>query len=228
MYVVQASPFSRIFLPEFAMQLVENPELINTMKDPFTVRIPRATGGIELTHNKPVHINHLLPRGELDAATGKRTINREVEHDELRDLVPWLTGGADGMGCEETDIYGVVQLELATDLVADMVSARLEGRAPTSAATVEEQFNSAVDVALEKARKIANARVLRAIRITHKNLLAQWEVMATEGKGRYSPSVAEALGSHILAEEIEKATAGKRKMHEMLDKSLARSTHIGV
>lgn len=125
MYVMQASPLSRIFLPRWQRELIAKPALIFELKEKFEVIVPRASGAIRLWSMKPVHMFNLLPKKAYtqDAEGKLREVKgaRQGVGDETRDLVPWLTGGPDGMGSEETDIYGIVQLDIGTDVVSDMV-----------------------------------------------------------------------------------------------------------
>ncbi len=78
---------------------------------------------------------------------------------------------------------------------------------------------------MKAARELADGRVRRALKITHSNLVKQFETLRTEGKGVYTPSVAEAVGAHILAAEIESSGANRRKMFERLN-TVMNSTSV--
>lgn len=229
MYVIQASPLSRIFLPAYQRKLIDKPALIfDPSLPPFEVVVPRVTGAVRLTHMKPVHQHNLLPRkGYVQDESGKvRELKRArvADRDEIRDLVPWLTGGDDGMGCEETDIYGIVQFDIGTDIVQEMVelmqSQLMAGGGAESNQgdflKMKKRYDSQVAAQLARARQIADEKVKRALRITHSNLIQSWDALETEGKGRYQASAAEGLGAFILNEEIAAGETSRQQMHDLL------------
>lgn len=244
MYVVQASQLSRIFLPEYQNRLIQDPELIFKLKEPFKVTVPRATGAVTLTHMKPVHQYQLLPRkhfvqhGDGDVRELKGA--RRNPGDEIRDLVPWLTGGPDGMGSEETDIYGIVMLDIGADIVSSMVELmqRQGFNALTSMGAdtedgegvsrddfsqelvrMQKEYQQQVNRAVAAAREVADRKVRRALLITHTNLIQTWDAMETDGKKPYLPSAAEGLGAFILQEEISQSNAARQAMHGLLSRN---------
>lgn len=225
MYVIQASPLTKMFMPEWEQKCLEQPELIGSSV-PFTVRVPRATGGIVLEHNKPVHVSKLIPPNP----------NRKVEVDEVKDLIPWLCGG-DDRPSDETDIYGIVVLDIdmaVTHTISSMLgdpellSPDEKVREAAMRRQIDQQrtIQAAISAKMEAARERANARVKRALKITHANLIRQWEQNVANGKGKYPPSAAEALGAFVLAEEIKKASDAKQKLMENMTNIMQR-TQLG-
>lgn len=204
-YLVQASRLTKIFLPEFQQRCIDNPETI-FLAEPFTVTIPRSLGAVILQHNKPVHSSTLIPKSET----------RKSEVDETRDLLPWL------LEFEETDIYGIVKLDVP-DMTTEIVDLDLLSEDPAvQKKNVEKQLAmqktmvKSMSKAIAEAQVRADERVKRTLRITHQNLMKQWETNVTNGGGKQLPSNTEALGAFILAEEIKRAGAGKQRMVEHL------------
>lgn len=192
----------------------EDPSFIYST-EPFSVVIPRAQGALILEHNKPVHTSKLLVKSNhYEPDETPYTV------EDLASLVDWLTNHT------ETNIYGVVSIDLGIDMstaVVDMVANLSDN--PSEEATkkaMKEQFDlqkafaARAKTALLEAREKADARVRAAMKATHNNLMKQWEIMGQEGKGRYTPSVAEAVGAHVLRAEIEKASAARRKSIQSL------------
>ncbi len=226
-YVVQASPLSKLFMPGWTPRCEEEPNIVLDPKVEFEVVIPRTNGALRLWHNKPVHVSKLEPY----------TPNREKDEylvDDLDGLVLWLCGGEDGKSNEETDIYGVVGLNIDMDLSSAIADVALfEEADPKAQATAAKKYQdiqkalvSKTKTALNDARELADYRVKRAMKNTHVNLMKQYETMRTEGKGVYAPSVAEAVGAFVLKTEIEKSGANRRKMVEMLAATMNETTIV--
>lgn len=193
-YVVQASPLTRIFLPEWHDRCLGDPKLLLD-PEPFMIRIPRATGSIELMHNKPTLASSLLVR----------TKEREVTEDEVSPLVLWLTGEQN----TETDIYGVVDVPIQEN-VADAIMALLyEGDDKKRDKLILETRKSMAK-GIVTARKRADDRVMRACGKMYSVVKATVEDMKKNGKGVYSPSYAEALALEVMKDVI----AQRRKPDE--------------
>lgn len=222
MYVIQASPLTKIFLPEWESVCIADPSKINTA-DPFTVRVPRSTGAIILEHNKPVQVQSLIRYNGL----------RRVETDETKDVVFWLT---DEMS-HETNIWGVVPLDIdnqASSLINGMLSAPdIMGTTPEDLesatrrfAEMQQQIVLHMRRSIETARERANEKVKKQLKLTHHNLIRQWENNQTVGGGAYPPSATEALGAWVLSEEIKKASSAKQAMIQNLNE-LVKNTRVG-
>lgn len=216
MYIVQASPLTRIYMTEWHHALLEDPELIFKSDPPFTVTIPRSAGAVVLTHNKPVHVSTLIP------VTGKRKLDEAGS--ETRDLTHWLLEGRD------TNIYGVVGIEIGSDIMDTLsllVSMDAEAAAEAIAKAQAEMVGK-IRLQLVSAREKADERVKEAMRTTHRNLQKQWKEMESLGMGKYDPSASEAVGAFVLSAEISKvATTDKRKQQLMDGAMKAMGATIG-
>lgn len=185
-YLIQASPLSRIFLPEWHDRCLADPKLLSS-KDPFTMRIPRPCGSIELTHNKPT----------LAASLLEKTKEREVTEDEISPLVLWLTGEQN----TETDIYGIVDVPIQ-DSVADAIMALIYEGDDKKRINLIEETRKQMAKGIVSARARADARVMRACGKMYNVIKSTVEAMKKDGKGIYSPSYAEALAMEIMKETI--------------------------
>lgn len=221
-YVIQASPISKVFIPELHRKCLETPALVLDDKFPFTLTVPRSAGAIVLEHNKPVHSSQLIPH----------TGTREIDTDEVRNVLPWLTGGKDNNETD-TDIYGVVLLELDDDMTAgisEIVSIEalaLENEKEQEVFLKKQQQKlremiAQMKSAIIKARIRADERVKRALRVTHSNIKMQWDRIEQEGGRPYDASVAEALGAFVLQQEIAHQTEDQAKIRGLVQSALAR------
>lgn len=193
-YVIQSSPLTRIFLPEWHDRCLADPKLLLS-PEPFLIRIPRASGSIELWHNKPTLASSLLVRSK----------EREVTEDEVSPLVLWLTNEQNS----ETDIYGIVDVPIQEN-VADAIMALLyEGDSKKRDNLIIETRKSMAK-GIVSARERADARVMRACGKMYSVVKATVEDMKKNGKGVYSPSYAEALALEVMKETI----ATRRKPDE--------------
>lgn len=114
-----------------------------------------------------------------------------------------ICGGSDGLSYEETAWAGVVELRVDVDVLSMILGSATGG----SGGAFDR---SAVVTAVEDARKRANERCLRQARKTYSALRDQREKLKEAGnKATYSPSVAEFLCAHVLANE-EKIRQDKR------------------
>lgn len=215
MYIVQASRLTKIFLPKFQQECIDNPERIFDA-EPFTVTIPRAFGAVILEHNKPRHVSTLIKHAET----------RKTEVDETRDLVPWLTE------FEETDLWGIVKIDIP-DMTTQIMDMDMLSDDPEVArknlekqARLQKQMVGKMSAAVKAAQELADEKVKRVLRITHHNLMKQWETNQAAGGGKQPPSNTEALGAFILSEEIKRANAGKQKMVENLTNIMTTTTVI--
>src|SRR5690606_14948917 len=78
----------------------------------------------------------------------------------------------------------------------------------------QKQYIESMRSATKQARELADQRVKRALRITHANLVKQWDLLAQDGKQPYTPSIAEYVGGHILKSELEKVTKINHSMKD--------------
>lgn len=209
---------------QYQDQCLENPDIVYN-KESFLVTIPTSTRSYVFEHNKPVTPQSLFP-----AERGKKT--DEFSHN-LETVVKWITGGPDGMRSHETDIYGVVQIQMEdfSSQIVDFSSLAAVGTEKSEKESVKEyenarkNFMKKANAAMTMAQEIADTRVRRALKISHENLVKQWDALQQDGKGKYAPSIAEAVGAQILHKEIDKAGQKKREMVERFVK-IAENTVI--
>ncbi len=219
-YVIQASPLSKLFMPEWTKKCEEDPDLVFSTKE-FTVQIPRTHGALKLIHNKPVHISKLDP-------PSLTRVKDEYLVDDLDGLVLWLVGGEDGMASEETDIYGVVGLNIDMDLSSALSDVAIfDAENPEDGKKAAKKFEDVQKALITKTRsamvaatELANQRVMRAMKNTHINLMKQHETLKIEGKGVYAPSVAEAVGAYVLKNEINKSSENRKRMVDLLNATM--------
>lgn len=199
-YVVQASPLTRIFLPEWHDRCLADPKLLMS-QEPFLVRVPRPTGSIELVHNKPTLATSLLVRSK----------EREVTEDEVSPLVLWLTGEQN----TETDIYGIVDVPIQ-DNVADAIMALIYEGDDKKRVKLIEETRRTMAKGIVTARERADARVMRACGKMYSVVKATVEDMKKNGKGVYSPSYAEALALEVMKDTISQRRKPDERAAEML------------
>ncbi len=204
-YLVQASPLTKIFLPEWHDQCLANPELL-TQISPFKVKIPRAVGSIEFTHNIPVVASSLIAK----------TKERVVSEDEIAPLVAWLTNE----NSPETDIYGVVEIPIEAN-VADAIMSLIydhDGQEKQKKLFSELKKNMAKNI--EAARAKADARVIRQCNKMYNVIIATMQTMKKDGKGVYSPSYAEALALDVLKDQIAARRAPDQRAAAILERAM--------
>jgi hypothetical protein len=210
-YLIQASPLTKLFTPEWGRKCLKDPALLTAPEATFEIRIPRAVGGVVLQHNTPIHCSTLLPPQNT----------REVTLDEITPLVHWLCGGEDGAG-EETDIYGVVAIEVNIDMTAELITMLNKG---FSAKKMQERYETmakSIQSQISVTREKADARVKRALKNTYNNLVAEWQRIKEKGGGVYAPSVSEALAAHILANEIQEHAETTQAAFDLIGKAMSK------
>jgi DNA-binding protein Fis len=210
-YVMQASPVTRLCLPEWHTRCLDKPELLYS-KDPFEVFIPRTCGGIRLTHMKITPPSDLIPKGP-----------RLVEEDEIKPLVAWLTDE----NSMETDMYGVVAVEVGNDLADAVMSLIITGddkKAKEAMADNRAQMQKAFKEALLK----ADERVMRACGRMYNIVRQTVDYMKKNNLGAYSPSLAEALSFEVMSKTVAERRAQESKAQAMMDKALNRQMVAGA
>lgn len=201
-YVVQASPFTRLVLPDYQQECVDDPSILKLSK-PFLVRIPRSTGAVELVHNKPTLASTLIPS----------TKERLVTEDEISPLILWLTEQ------EETDLYGVVAVPIQED-VADAIMALIhEGDDKRRFKLIEETRKNMAE-GIVKAREKADARVMKACDRMNSIVVQTVQDMKKNGKGVYAPSYSEALALNIMRDSIARRRKPDEQASELMRKAI--------
>lgn len=221
MYVVQASPFSKIFTREWGEKCLHKPELIGlSERGGFTVTVPRSFGAIRLKHLVPVHAATLVVRNQTDANGESLGQTRKIEDDEMTPLVDWLTSERS----EQTHIYGIVAIDIGKsfeEAMQEMMALAMQSAESggdnkdlmKKQAALQKQVAKDIGGALETARAEADRRVKHALSITHSNLLKSWEALKTDGKGTYAPSLTEALGQYVIKAEIDRKLELNRRLY---------------
>jgi hypothetical protein len=238
-YVMQASPLSKIFLfRDWQQKCIEDPDVIHS-DEPFKVTIPRSAGAVTLEYRKPVHVGTLLPR--LTKIHHKNGSIDEIQtriqgDDELRNVVPWLTGGPDGAQFKETDRYGVVELPLDADYTTKLAEfmqqealafANPERVVEIQAARAEmvKDLQAKMKRAIESARVRADERVMRAIRSCFRNFYELNRSTLESGLGKVSPTNSEGLCAFVLKDVFAKA---QEKRQAMMQNVMDMQSHIAA
>jgi hypothetical protein len=233
MYIVQASTYSKVYMrdyqefieddPDFALSPWDHPLAGKETNDgqkipkrPFHVIIPRSLGALHLTHNKPLHIQKLLPPQD-----GRRMAD-DRSPKELENAVNWLAGSKEGRSAEESDIYGVVRLSVDLDVSSVLVdiadaSEEKQDQAAKDYKDLQKDLISNINNSMKSAKEEADKKVLEQMKATHRNLMQAFERMKADGQGRYTPSAAEVVGAHILHDELQKTSERRRAMLEKMD-----------
>lgn len=213
-YIVQASPLTKIFLPEWRDRCLENPELIADTK-PFEINIPRPCGDIQLTHMVPVIATTLIPRSMLDAQSGKST-RLKIEENVADPLIAWLTEENNS----ETDPWGVVAIPIETN-VADAVMTLIHEK---DGAKAGKKLISEIHAKLQSdiigARERADARVRRHCQKTYNTILETANELRKSGKGQYAPSVTEALALEILRDQIAVRRKADSRTQQIFERAM--------
>jgi hypothetical protein len=204
---MQASPLTRIRLVDWHFKCLEKPELLNS-PDPFTITIPRSVGAIVLTHKKITLASTLLPPNP-----GRRSIE-----DEIAPLVAWLTDPGEA----ETDIWGVVALKVEDDIVDTIIGHLFEASSNTAKKIGKsiQEVQSSIASSFKSAQELADNRVKRALQQMYNVVRQTNDHMKRNNLGVYSPSYAEALALHAIAETVKSReiqdVQAKQLMHDAL------------
>lgn len=207
MYAICASPLAKIFQPHLQDALIDNPARI-WLEEPVEIYIPRPSGRITFVLGQP---KQLSTRQSSDK-----------EEDTLY-LMHWLAGGSDGMQNQETECYGIVQLDLTENvlsLVTQAVhSSLISGTTPMMPVGVTEEIKSAKMNSLA----VSNARVMRAVRRCWEQLQNQYELNAEAGLGKYKPSKTEILCQFVLKKEIAAEKVRQARIESDMMETLGES-----
>lgn len=187
-YIMQASPLTRIRLPEWHLKCLNDPSLLMS-DEPFTVVIPRTLGAVRLVHKKVTLASSLIPRIR----------NRMAEEDEISPLVNWLTSPHE----VETDIWGVVALKVDNDIADQIISLVLsQGTNQKVAKTVQELQQNLVK-SFKASQEEADARVTRALSRLYNVVKVTRDHMKKNNLGVYSASHAEALAIYAITDTVK-------------------------
>ncbi len=210
-YVISASPLVKVYLVEFHDRLLEQPDLIFDHKEEFSFSVPHGCGAFPVKFNKPCAVN-----GRDDKV--------------IEVLYGWLTGEA-GHSYHETDIYGLVPFDPGVDLVERQHEMEhMEGLLSDDPKVVAKAQKEVAKMQLDTAKRMkeikervvmqSEARIKRAMKGSHNNLIRQWQLNEENKMGKYPPSIAEMLGAHALDKDIKAAAAKgaplKKRMNDLM------------
>ncbi len=240
-YVISASPLVKIYLPEWAERLTEDPDLIFDKETPFQFSINTGTSGFVLDFNKPMLVHRKRPGSSYQADDGRsakiiQLPNSSIvsEGKEIEAIYGWLIGDS-GQSYLETDIYGCVPFDPGIDMVERIdhmaaLEALLSGDMATATRAKRDldqvQADTAKRMADARARvvKDSEARIRRAMKTVHNNLIRQWQINAESNMGKYPPSISEALGAHALSAEIAAKKEKGKALYGKIDGMMAGNT----
>lgn len=213
-----------MFLPQFQDLYLEKPAEVFTDVD-FEVVVSTGTRAFTFEHKKPVAEASLLPPDPRQ--------KKDEFSPDLSTIVEWITGGDDGMRSHETDIWGIVKIKVddfssqfaELSKLSAVGTEKAEKEALKELEASRKKFLSKVKDATSQAEELANLRVMRAIRLNHRNLVKQYETLSQEGKGGYRPSTSEYVGMLVLEKEIEKKTSVDQAVIDKF-KAVARTAQI--
>jgi hypothetical protein len=208
MYVICAAPEAKIFQPHLQDDLLAHPEKI-TVVDQTLIYVNRPSGRIAFTLGVPKQI------------LGKQSSDGE---EDMIYLSHWLTGGSDGFQSQETECYGLVQIDIAQE-VLDQITRLVHLSVANPMAMQENPLNKDAQAHIKAARQraeiLSRAKVLRAVRRCWSQLQDQYGKNAEAGLGKYRPSKCEVLCQYVLRAEIAEEKARQKNIEEMMDSTLA-------
>lgn len=132
-------------------------------------------------------------------------------------LLNWLLGGDDGLQNQETAWSGLVALDLDA-----ITNGKLLG-AVAGMSKIDKSANIIIEETKEKAKKLAEDRVMRQIRAINSNLKKQYEINRTNNESPYTPSPTEFLCAYVLAEEQKQDTASKKEITDMFAEMMKKT-----
>ena len=210
--VISASPLVKVYLPQWHERLLDEPDLIfreySNDEPTFTFDIPRGIKAFKMTFNKPVAVH-----GSDDK--------------EIESLYQWLIGEM-AQSQHETDCYGVVPFDPNIDMVGTLdhmasLEALASGdakkalRAKQELDKIQKDIGERMSKLRTEVKKQSEARIKRAMKTNHNNLIRQWQTNVEQGLGKYPPSIAEALGRHALDKEIAVMESKQAKLARFME-----------
>lgn len=212
-FVICASPLVKCYLQEWHDRLLDNPDHLVDLKSDFDFIVPHGCGGMVVKYNKPMGV----------AAKARTEQDEESKY-------KWLIGDLPNSQ-NETDCFGLVPFEPGIDLVerSDQMAqyeALLSGD-PKEAKKAQDSLTKMMKDTAEQVAKArlhvaaqSEARIKRAMKTVHNNLIRQWQINEESKLGKYPPSTSELFGAHVLDAEIrkagEKGAKVKARMNELM------------
>ncbi len=216
-YVICSSPLVKIYLLEWHDRLLAEPEEMNNFGDPkapWKFDVPRGCSSFKMTFNKPVPV------------TGR-------DDSEIETLYKWLIGES-GHSQHETDLFGIVPFDPGVDLVERQdeiarLTDLMEGDDESAAlamkelAQIQKETQTRIRDMREAIKDMSAARIKRAMKQNHNNLVKQWEINEEMKMGKHRPSESEALGAYALDAEIQAAAAKGAKVYGNINRIMAHN-----
>jgi hypothetical protein len=210
MYCIAASPLAKVFQPHLHQSLLENPE--NIFKtDSSIIYVPRSCGRVALTLGVPKLI------------AGRQTSDKD---EDILYLMHWLTGGPDGLQVQETECYGIVQLDLQDEVMArvtQMVHEAMINPEAAKKASLDDATRAEMARAKQNAVALSELRVMRAIRRCWEQLQKQYDINQESGLGKYRPSPTEVLCQYVLRKEINAEKARQARIDAAMADTLGEA-----
>lgn len=206
-YLATFAPEAKIFQPHLQHDLLENPDLI-WKRDTSEIFVERSCGRIKFSSGQP----KLFDRGQSSDKS-----------EDFESLMMWLTGGPDGMRCQETDCYGVVVVDLGSSSLAKLmgiVHTNIDNPSAVKFDKLDVTMQDEIKTAQAKAVALSRERVMRNIRRVWQHMKLQYELNKQDGKGNYAPSPVEQLCQYVLQKEIAAERARTSKLTAAFEESM--------
>lgn len=127
------------------------------------------------------------------------------------DVLEWLTGGPSGEFRAETDWTGCVQVDMPQEDLGEVLASIAGGSRASS------ELSGSLAKSVQKASMLANARVMRQVRLVWRNYLSQVNANKEANLGNPTFSPTEFLCSKILADEVVVENARLEKQRKEME-----------
>ncbi len=228
LYCIAPSPLVKICLPEWEARLAKSPDLIFDDKTPFEILVDSGSRTFRVPFNTPLAIVYADPKFiadrneisnskvqtcKLAPAVAENVIYVRDPRD-LESTFNFLTGQGGGVAARQTDSYGIVAFDPENSIVRNFEELGLVDDLlsddPQKAAAAKDRLVATKLAAAKRQRDVyqtlvekSEERIKRHLRMTHNNLMAQWQKNEEQKLGKYPPSLSERLGFKVLDPEIK-------------------------
>lgn len=202
-FAIVSCPEAKIFQAHLQDQLLEDPSRIFKDED-VPIYVERASGRLEFRLGKP--------RVFMRAQSSDRS-------EDLNFLVEWITGGDDGMLCQETEQYGIVKLRYDAT-VERAIMESVMGNMNGGKISLPDDIARTRDAELESAKRRSRERVMRAVRRVYDNMKRQLEINKEVGGGHINPSKVELLCNYVLKQEIAAEKARQARIQAEINDTM--------
>lgn len=154
---------------------------------------------------------------------------------DLESTFNYLTGQSGGQSARQTDPFGMVPFDPDNSIVRSfeelgLMDDLLSNDPKTAAAARELLIESRIKAATKQRLtykallESSEDRIKRHLRMTHNNLMAQWQANEENKIGKYPPSLSERLGFKVLDPEIKEkddaSVESARIANEMMNRKV--------